>query len=109
MRKIYFNPRIQNAEPVLDMDFFQKDTIVIKSDNGVIEKYKIEKHVWEGKGYSLAEVIAIDQCNKILDTPMTEEETEYMLTNGLGRPEQLDPETTAARAGYRVEKKIITL
>ena len=109
MRKIYLNPRIQNAQPVIDFDYFQKDVIIIKNEDGQIEKYKIEKHVWEGKGYTLAEVIAIDQCNKILDTPMTDEEIEYMLSNGLGKPEKLNPEKTAALAGYRVEKQIIPL
>jgi hypothetical protein len=109
MRKIYLNTRIQDAEPVINMDYFQKDNVIIKNTDGTVENYRIEKHKWEGKRYTLAEVIAIDQCNKILDTPMTDEETEYMLTTGLGRPERLDPETTAARAGYRVEKKIIPL
>ena len=109
MRKIYLNPRIQNADPVIDMDYFQKDTIIIKNTDGTVENYKIEKHAWEGRGYTLAEVIAIDQCNKILDTPMTDEEIEYMLTGGMGRPEKLDPVATAARAGYRVEKTIVQL
>lgn len=109
MRKIYINPRIENSEPVINMDYFQKDTIIIKNIDGVVENHLIEKHDWEGKGYTLKEVIAIEQCNKILATPMTDKEIEYMLTNGVGKPEKLDPETTAARAGYRVEKKIITL
>jgi len=109
MRKIYFNPRIQDAQPVIDFDYFQKDTIIIKNEDSHVEKYKIEKHSWADKGYTLSEVIAIDQCNKILDTPMTDEEIEYMLTNGLGKPKKLNPDDTAALAGYRVEKKIIPL
>jgi len=110
MRKIYFNPRIHGTEPAINFDFFEKDSVVVKHEDGTIIETKITKHQYERKrNLTVDEIIKIEQCNRALDTPMTDEEIDYMLTNGMGRQTKFKPEETAALAGYRVEKKIIPL
>lgn len=108
MRKILFNPRFENVN-VVDWEY---DRILIKTEDGTVQEISVkidrEQENFYSK-YTSQEIRMINIINSKLDQSMTEEEIDYMLTKGLGRPERLDPETTAARAGYRIEKKIVPL
>jgi len=107
MRKILFNPRYENID-IMDFDY---DRILIKADN-IIQEISVKKdHNKDSmyRTYTAQELRKIDIVNSKLDYAMSDEEIEYMLTNGLGRSEKVNPEDVAALAGYRVEKQIIPL
>ena len=108
MRKILFNPRFENVN-VVDLEF---DRILIKTEDNQLQHISVKKDDELDRmyrNYTSAELRKIHIIDSKLDQSMTKEEIEYMLTNGLGKPEKLDPEKTAALAGYRVEKQIIPL
>jgi len=108
MRKILFNPRFENIN-VIDFDY---DRILIKAEDNQLQHISVKKDDELDsmyRKYTAEEIRKITIINSKLDQSMTDEEIEYMLTNGLGKPEKLNPEKTAALAGYRVEKQIIPL
>ena len=108
MRKILLNPRFENID-VMDFDY---DRILIKTEENQIQEISVKKnHEVDSKytKYSASELRKIDIVNSKLDQPMTDEEIEYMLTNGLGKPKAIKPDDIAKLAGYRVEKNIIPL
>jgi len=107
MRKILFNPRYENID-IMDFDY---DRILIKADN-IIQEISVKKdHNKDSmyRTYTAQELRKIDIVNSKLDYAMSDEEIEYMLTNGLGTSGSLKPDDVAVLAGYRVEKKIIPL
>ena len=108
MRKILFNPRFENIN-VIDLEF---DRILIKTEDNQLQHISVKKDDDLDRmyrNYTSAELRKIHIVNSKLDQSMTKEEIEYMLTNGLGMAENVNPDDVAALAGYRIEKQIIPL
>lgn len=108
MRKIILNPRFENID-VLD---FEYDRILIKTEDNQLQHISVKKDYEQDslyRKYTSDELRKINIVNSKLDTSMTEEEIEYMLTNGLGVSQKVNPDDVAALAGYRIEKKIIPI
>ena len=101
MRKILF----------LNSTDFNHYNIIVKNQDGVMQEIKGRRNFEEEKFYSkytAQEIRKIAIINSRLDMPMTDEEIDYMLTNGL-TSKNMSPDDIAARAGYRIEKRIVPL
>jgi len=108
MRKILFNPRFENVN-VID---FEYDRILIKTEDNQLQHISVKKDDELDRmyrNYTSAELRKIHIVDSKLDQSMSKEEIEYMLTNGLGKAEKVNPDDLAALAGYRIEKQIIPL
>ncbi len=107
MRKILFNPTFEGTSKSFD---FYNDHIVIKEEGKDLVKIKVSKQInnIDVFKYTAEELRQITLVNQHLDTPMTEEEIDFMLTNGITSL-NIAPDDVAARAGYRIEKKIIPI
>ena len=107
MRKILFNPTFEGTSKSFD---FYNDRIVIKEEGKDLITIKVSKQIDNINvfKYTAEELRQITLVNQHLDTPMTEEEIDFMLTNGITSL-NIAPDDVAARAGYRIEKKIIPL
>ncbi len=108
MRKILFNPRFENVN-VIDLEF---DRILIKTEDNQLQHISVKKDDELDRmyrNYTSAELRKIHIIDSKLDQSMSKEEIEYMLTNGLGKAEKVNPDDLAALAGYRIEKQIIPL
>lgn len=108
MRKILFNPRFENIN-VIDFEF---DRILIKTEDNQLQHISVKKDNELDRmyrDYTASDIRKIHIVNSKLDQSMTKEEIEYMLTNGLGMAENVNPDDVAALAGYRIEKQIIPL
>jgi len=108
MRKILFNPRFENVN-VIDYEY---DRILIKTEDNQLQHISVKKDDELDRmyrNYTSAELRKIHIIDSKLDQSMTKEEIEYMLTNGLGKAEKVNPDDLAALAGYRIEKQIIPL
>lgn len=90
---------------------FSQYNIVIRTPEGQTQEIKGLRN-WEEEAfyrrYTAEEIRKIVTINSRLDLPMTDEEIDYMLTNGL-TSKNMSPDDIAARAGYRVEKRIVML
>lgn len=107
MRKILFNPRLLGKLTVYD---FTEDRILIKEEGKDPVEITVSSRsdIDNSFKYTAEELRRISIVNQHLDKPMTAEEIDYMLTDGIGT-DNIKPADVAARAGYRIEKKIVSI